>query len=212
VGLWCRGWSQFGGVGRGWLAVREEGSSAGGMPKYQRFEEVPAWQAGAKLYNLVLDLFRMRGDLFTSGYRNQLDRAALSVSNNIAEGFDRQTTGELSLFLGYARGSASEVKSMILVVLRREELRSVAGLLGEIERTAESCSRQLTAWSVQVASGPVQGKRQLTGEARRSRQAEDARQGLRSQFLLSLPSEHPLYASPEAKAARKAAGLGDGDG
>jgi len=77
------------------------------MARYEHFEQTPAWQEAARLYNLVLDLIEEHGPRFSSGFRNQLDRAALSVSNNIAEGFDRRTTKELEQFLGTARGSAS---------------------------------------------------------------------------------------------------------
>ena len=62
------------------------------MAKYQHFEELPVWQEAAKLYNAVLDLFEQSSVPLSPGFRNQLDRAALSVSNNIAEGFERSTT------------------------------------------------------------------------------------------------------------------------
>jgi hypothetical protein len=68
------------------------------MPKYERFEELPVWQEAARLYNIVLDLFEEPALPFSSGFRHQLDRAALSVSNNIAEGFERSTTNELLSF------------------------------------------------------------------------------------------------------------------
>ncbi|MEW6160429.1 MAG: four helix bundle protein [Verrucomicrobiota bacterium] len=65
------------------------------------------------------------------GFRDQLDRAGLSVSNNIAEGFERGTTNELLAFLYIARGSAGEVRSMATLKMRRatkanwpEELKS----------------------------------------------------------------------------------------
>ena len=55
------------------------------MPSYKHFEELPVWKEGAKLYNLVLDLLDEHAGLFSAGFRNQIDRAALSVPNNIAE-------------------------------------------------------------------------------------------------------------------------------
>lgn len=76
------------------------------MAKYERFEDLPVWQEAARLYNVVLDLLEESGASFSSGFRNQLDRAALSVSNNIAEGFERSTTAELLAFIAIARGSA----------------------------------------------------------------------------------------------------------
>ncbi len=64
------------------------------MAKYQQFEDLPVWQEAKRLYNIVLDLLEEPGVPLSSGFRNQLDRAALSVSNNIAEGFERSTTNE----------------------------------------------------------------------------------------------------------------------
>lgn len=172
------------------------------MARYEHFEDLPAWQAAARLYNLVLDLFEKHGGLFTAAFRGQLDRAALSISNNIAEGFDRVTTAELVCFLGYARGSASEVRSMILVVSSRPMLRSVAALLREIKELAGSCIRQLAAWTTQIESGPVQGKRHLTGPQKNQRKVNAASQALRRKFLLSFTPAHPLYDSREARQAR----------
>ena len=68
------------------------------VPSYQHFEDLPVWQEAARLYNQVLDLLEQHGALFSPGYRNQLDRASLSISNNIAEGFERVTTRELLAF------------------------------------------------------------------------------------------------------------------
>jgi len=65
------------------------------MPKYQKFEDLPVWQEAARLYNRVLDLLEEPNLPLSPGFRNQLDRASLSVSNNIAEGFERATTKEL---------------------------------------------------------------------------------------------------------------------
>jgi four helix bundle protein len=57
----------------------------------------------------------------TRRFRDQLDRAALSVSNNIAEGFDRGTTSELLAFIYIVRGSAAEVRSMLCLKERPAE-------------------------------------------------------------------------------------------
>ena len=93
------------------------------MAKYTKFEELPVWKEAARLYNRVLDLLEEPGVPLTPGFRNQLDRAALSVSNNIAEGFERVTTNELLSFLAIARGSGGEVRSMMAVVKDRPRLK-----------------------------------------------------------------------------------------
>jgi len=141
------------------------------MPKYQKFEELPVWQEAARLYNQVLDLLEEANVPLTPGFRNQLDRAALSVSNNIAEGFERATTNELNMFLAIARGSAGEVRSMMAVVKDRPKLKPILRRLQEIRSLAESCARQLTAWTTSIDNSPVQGKRHLTGEVKVRREA-----------------------------------------
>ncbi|MGA2280231.1 MAG: four helix bundle protein [Verrucomicrobiota bacterium] len=172
------------------------------MPKYQKFEDLPVWQEGARLYNRVLDLLEEPNVPLTPGYRNQLDRAALSVSNNIAEGFERVTTNELNAFLAIARGSAGEVRSMMAVVKDRPKLKSILRRLQEIRSLAESCAKQLTAWTASIDSSPVQGKRHLTGEVKERREAAEKAQNLRLNFLRGLKPPHPLFNSPEARAAR----------
>ena len=70
---------------------------------YQRFEDLPVWQEAARLYELTEDLLGTKSLQASRGFRDQIDRAALSVSNNIAEGFERGTTNELLQFLYIAR-------------------------------------------------------------------------------------------------------------
>jgi four helix bundle protein len=81
--------------------------------KYTRFEDLPAWKAAIELARRVYLLTRHRFFVQPGDLRDQLRRAALSVSNNIAEGFERGSTAELLSFLYIARGSAGEVRSML---------------------------------------------------------------------------------------------------
>jgi four helix bundle protein len=172
------------------------------MAKYQKFEELPVWQEAARLYNRVLDLLEEPNVPLTPGFRNQLDRAALSVSNNIAEGFERVTTNELNMFLAISRGSAGEVRSMMAVAKDRPKLKPMAHRLQEIRSLAESCARQLTAWTASIDASPVQGKRHLTGPIKQQREAAQKARDSRIHWLRSLKPDHPLYKSTEARSAR----------
>jgi len=129
------------------------------MAKYKRFEDLPVWQETARLYNAVLDLLEEERCPLSWGFRNQLDQAALSTSNNIAEGFERSSTKELVGYLGIARGSAGEVRSMIATVKNRRRLTELKQHFVIIVRLAESCTRQITAWITSIESSPVKGKR-----------------------------------------------------
>lgn len=136
------------------------------MPTYKQFEELPAWNAATDLAVAVFRLteaqsFRYKGDLV-----NQLRRAALSVANNIAEGFERGTTAELISFLYIARGSAGEVRSMLRFALRLGEMPDqTAGIEALIPR-CESVSRQLRAWLDSLQNSDIQGQRHLNDRTR----------------------------------------------
>ena len=86
--------------------------------KYSRFEELPVWNAAIELAQRVLALTSNRAFARQPSLRSQIERAAVSVSNNIAEGFERGTTQELLTFLYIARGSAGEVRSMLCLFER----------------------------------------------------------------------------------------------
>ncbi len=80
--------------------------------------DLPVWQKAADTATRVFEwsqrnIGRGNGDL-----ASQLQRATLSISNNIAEGFERGSTNELIHFLDIARGSAGEVRSMLCVMER----------------------------------------------------------------------------------------------
>ena len=149
-----------------------------------------------------LDLLEEPNVPLTSGFRNQLDRAALSVSNNIAEGFERSTTAELQSFLAIARGSSGEVRSMMAVVHDRPRLKPIVRQLQTIRALAESCARQLTGWSGAIETLPFTGRRHLPERERQTRQTAQKAKDFRLNFLRNLKPDHPLYSSPDARAAR----------
>ncbi|GAA5494532.1 hypothetical protein Rhal01_00694 [Rubritalea halochordaticola] len=127
---------------------------------YASFEEIPVWQDAIRLAELVDDLLRSIPQKELSfGKRNQLDRASLSVSNNIAEGFDRGTNKELIQFLYIARGSASETCSMGLLLERRPYLKSHTQQINEIITLSRSCSKQLRAWAAHLQKSNQQGSK-----------------------------------------------------
>ena len=172
------------------------------MPKYNTFEDLPVWQEGARLYNRVLDLLEKPNLPLSCSFRNQLDRAALSISNNIAEGFERTTTGELLSYLAIARGSGGEVRSMTVVIRSRPKLMPFLRDLDEIRTLAKSCGRQLTAWISSVEASGIHGKRHLDAQSRETRRVAQGAKDFRLNFLRNLKPEHPLYSSSEARAAR----------
>lgn len=85
--------------------------------RIQRFEDVEAWKEARTLTQLVYQLTTREPFVKDFGLSGQIQRAAVSVMSNIAEGFDSGSKAELIRFLGYARRSASEVQCHLYVAL-----------------------------------------------------------------------------------------------
>jgi four helix bundle protein len=78
--------------------------------------------------------------------RDQIERAAVSVSNNVAEGFERGTNSELLTFLYIARGSIGDVRSMLYLLGEIRPFRNLESEIRNLKGKTESISRQLGAW------------------------------------------------------------------
>ena len=85
-----------------------------GDKKIERFEDIIAWQKARELVNHVYRVFNNTKDF---NFREQIQRASVSVMNNIAEGFERRTNNEFKHFLFMAKGSCGEVRSMLYAAL-----------------------------------------------------------------------------------------------
>jgi four helix bundle protein len=134
--------------------------------KYENFEDVPVWQDAVDLSVRIFELtedpaFRNQGDA-----ANQIQRAALSVSNNIAEGFERGTTPELIQFLYYAKGSAGEVRSICYVIERLKTFDHLRSEVPDVKSAARSISRQLGGWLFSLQESDIPGTRYLTEKSK----------------------------------------------
>lgn len=104
--------------------------------RIQRFEDILAWQKGKIL---AVDTYRSFRYLKDFGFRDQILRAVVSICNNIAEGFERQSNKELSKFLFIAKGSCAEVGSMLHIALEigyisKEDFTKLYSLSEEISK------------------------------------------------------------------------------
>ena len=83
--------------------------------KINRFEDIIAWQKAMALCVKVYNLFKEHKDF---SFKDQIQRAAVSITNNIAEGFERKSNNEFQYFLYVAKGSSGEVRSMLYLAIR----------------------------------------------------------------------------------------------
>jgi four helix bundle protein len=102
--------------------------------KIRTFEDLFVWQKAIVHTIEIYKRFQLVSDF---GFKNQIQRASISISNNIAEGFERGSDRDFRRFLFIAQGSCSEVKSMLYIALKlhyisKDEFSAIYGQLNEI--------------------------------------------------------------------------------
>ena len=166
---------------------------------YQRFEDLPVWQEAARLFELADDFLESAPPRMRPSFRDQLERAVLSVSNNIAEGFERGTTNELLMFLYIARGSAGEVRSMLTLLLRRKWAAHLKSQISNLKSSAEGCSRQLRGWADSLQNSDIKGQRHLNERVRKEQGQKQRAATFQKKLLENLPANHPLRRAAEER-------------
>ena len=81
------------------------------------FEGLRVWQQSRTFVNDIYDIMEEVKDY---GFRDQIQRAAVSIMNNIAEGAESGSDAKYVNFLQISRGSCSEVRSMLYLCIDRK--------------------------------------------------------------------------------------------
>ena len=102
----------------------------------QRFEDLEMWQQARAQVKAVYSAFQNCRDF---SFRDQVQRAAISVMNNIAEGFERNTTKDFAHFLDQAKGSCGEVRSMLFAAEDLRYLSATEARQGRVVAEELSC-------------------------------------------------------------------------
>ncbi|MDO8241173.1 MAG: four helix bundle protein [Candidatus Moranbacteria bacterium] len=113
--------------------------------KIEKFEDIIAWQKSRMLTLDIYNIFKLNRDF---SFRDQIQRAAVSVMNNIAEGFERKGDKEFKHFLFIAKGSCGEVRSMLYLSLdlgyiKEEEFTRLYNLSFEISKMLSGFIKKL---------------------------------------------------------------------
>ncbi len=104
--------------------------------KYSRFEELPVWKDAIDLAVQVFALTAQPDFRHFPSARDQIERASMSISNNIAEGFERGTTQETLTFLYISRGSAGETRSVLGLCERLPRLSDLKSEIADLKTRA----------------------------------------------------------------------------
>jgi four helix bundle protein len=95
------------------------------MAKIETFEDLEIWNKAIDLYVEVYSKCENSNLKNDFSAKDQLKRATLSISNNIAEGFEYENNLQFMRFLRYSKGSAGEVRSMIHAFYRTKQIDEV---------------------------------------------------------------------------------------
>ncbi|PYK15020.1 MAG: four helix bundle protein [Verrucomicrobia bacterium] len=106
------------------------------------FEKLDVWQEAIQFADLVYELTGNFPDEERFGLTNQMRRAAVSISSNLAEGSSRVSRVDFARFVEIATGSLFEVVSQTTIALRRKMI--TQGHYNRIYAAAEKQSRMLS--------------------------------------------------------------------
>ena len=115
----------------------------------ERFEDLRIWQdARTQVKAVYRALEKGTAGHSDLGFRTQMQRASISVMNNIAEGFERSTPKDFAHFLDLAKGSCGEVRSLLYVAEDLGYLQPERA--GELREFGENLSRGIAAFTKQL--------------------------------------------------------------
>lgn len=121
---------------------KQEAGQSMGTKAIQRFEDLEVWKRGMSLSVAVYSSLQSCKDF---GLRDQMQRAAVSVPSNIAEGFERGSNKEFLQSLKVARGSLGELRTQLYLALK------LGVIAPEIARPLITETRELSAMSSRLA-------------------------------------------------------------
>lgn len=122
------------------------------MTTAKRFEELEVWQRAKDLTNLVYKYSTDGAFSRDFGLRDQMRRSSVSIMSNIAEGFESQTQAMFIKYLGYAKGSAGELRAQLYIAKDQRYLSEEN--FSEMFSLAEVCSKQLARFIQYLETQP----------------------------------------------------------
>jgi len=125
------------------------------MATVQRFEDLVCWQRARELTRFVYRATRQPAFAKDRGLTDQIQRAAVSVMSNTAEGFDRGTRETLVNYFFIAKGSCGEVRCQLYVAYDERYITD-AQLREGLERT-DAVSRLIQSFVEKVKAGGRSG-------------------------------------------------------
>ena len=119
------------------------------MAIYQEFEDLPLWQEARELVRIIYNCTSRNKFVRDYGLKYQIQRSAVSIMTNIAEGFERRSNKEFRHSLNYAKASPGEKRTLVRVALdqrytKEEEFRDIRGKATFLSKSISGFDRYLS--------------------------------------------------------------------
>jgi four helix bundle protein len=121
---------------------------------YQSFEDLEVWQRGCRL---TVDIFQAFADCKNFSFRDQIQRSALSIPSNVAEGSERGSTKDFAHFLNIAKGSCGELRTQLYIARKLDFLARTA--FDALIKESKELSKMLEGLRRSMLSRPSRSKR-----------------------------------------------------
>ena len=117
--------------------------------KIQHYRQLVVWQRAMQLVKEIYALTKKLPKEELYGLSNQMQRAAVSIPSNIAEGQARNSTKEFSQFLGIATGSKAELQTQLLICVSigyfsETDITNAMNMLEEVGKMLYKLQKKLT--------------------------------------------------------------------
>ena len=127
------------------------------MATIEKFEDILAWQKGRELTQRIYAASRMNEFSKDFALKDQIRRACISVTSNIAAGFERGGTREFIQFLGHSKGSCGEVRSQLYTAF--DEAYVSEDLWLDLHNRCLEISRLLDGFTRYLQQTEIKGKK-----------------------------------------------------
>ncbi|HEY3761054.1 MAG TPA: four helix bundle protein [Verrucomicrobiae bacterium] len=127
------------------------------MSSIQKFEDVLAWQKARELAKAVYSSTKASPFAKDFGLKDQIQRAAVSVMGNIAEGFERGGDKEFAQFLSFSKGSCGEIKSHLYVALDQQYIDS--SRFNELYASTDEVGKLIAGFTTYLRQSDLRGRK-----------------------------------------------------
>jgi four helix bundle protein len=121
--------------------------------KIEKFEDLRIWQEAVEMAVSIYALFKNSKDF---GFRDQIQRSSVSISSNIAEGFDRQSNNEFIRFLKIAKASCAELRTQLIIAQKAEIINNTDDVI-EKTKLLSAMIQKMIEYRSGIKKGKVMG-------------------------------------------------------